>query len=257
VAIGDQLDKLLTDPGLTQDDWEAFANILSIDLPEATDERRMLVSKEIRHNYGHSVRNVFREWFDPDYDEIVRATAKKLNIKVKDHHTLDEIEDRIVAELMDIAKGKIIKEKGREAWDKIENEIGQNIANLEESGSLPPGAMEQITRARSLGVMAALIGGRLAGFALYALANQTFFAIARFLGLGIGVAVAGPAIAAALAFLLGPAGWIVAVGLAAYDLGNTNWKKTIPAVLIVVLVRRRLQYEGEPIRGEGFTMRRQ
>jgi uncharacterized protein YaaW (UPF0174 family) len=87
--------------------------------------------------------------------------------------------------------------------------------------------------------MAALASGRLAGFALYKVSMQAFFQIARFMGWRIGVAAAGPMIGGALSFLLGPAGWLLAGLTLVYDLGNTNWQKTIPAVVMTSILRRK------------------
>jgi uncharacterized protein YaaW (UPF0174 family) len=239
VAIGDELDVLLADNRLVNEDWEGVEKILGVALPTTSHERRTQVSKEIRHNYGHTVANLFREWYEPDYVEIVRAAADKLDVKVRDHHSVAEIEDRILAEVVDVAKANIIKEYGQAAWDEIERQIDSDIDDLIAKGDLPPGVVDQLKKARGAGVIAMLIAGKLAGFALYTVVNQAFFAIARFVGLRIGVAVAGPIIGGTIAFLLGPAGWLLAAMLLIFDLGNTNWKKTIPSVVLVASYRRK------------------
>jgi uncharacterized protein YaaW (UPF0174 family) len=201
---------------------------------------RNFVNKEIRHNYGHTGANLFREWFEPDYGEIVRATAEKLKINVRDHHTLTEIEDRILAEVMDVAKAKLIKEYGQSAWDDIERDVAKDIDEIIAKGGLAPGVLEQLKKARGIGIIGMLMAGRLAGFALYMVINQAFFAIARFVGIRIGVAVAGPIIGGSIALLLGPAGWLIAGLILFFDLGNTNWEKTIPSVVMVIVLRRKL-----------------
>ena len=91
--------------------------------------------------------------------------------------------------------------------------------------------------------MALIVAGRLSGIAVYLWANRIFFAISRTLGLGIGVAVAGPVIGRVLSFLLGPAGWILTGVWLVYEIGNTNWRKTISAVVAVALLRRRLRWK--------------
>ena len=239
MAIGDELDKLLADERLLKEDWEGFEKILGLALPTLSHERRTLISKEIRHNYGHTGANLFREWFEPDYVEIVRATADKLGIKIKDHHSVSDIEDRILAEVIDIAKANIIKEYGQSAWDDIERDVAKDIDEIIAKGELSLSVLEQLKKARGAGVMGMLVAGRLAGFALYTVLNQAFFAIARFIGLRIGVAVAGPIIGGTVAILLGPTGWLIAALLFIFDLGNTNWKKTIPSVVLVASYRRK------------------
>jgi uncharacterized protein YaaW (UPF0174 family) len=262
MAIGDELDKLLVDGRILQDDWNSIEKILGVTIPayspdfvnlqntsesipiaeikSETNDRRIFVSKEIRHNYGHSVRNLFREWYEPDYAEIVRATADKLKINIKEHHTISEIEDRILAEVIDLAKENIIKEYGQSAWDNIVKQVEQDIDDMISKGGLSAAVIENLKKARGAGVIAVLIAGNLAGFSLYIILNQTFFAIARFIGLRIGVAVAGPIIGGTVAFLLGPAGWLFAGLLLVFDLGDTSWKKTIPSVVIVASYRRKL-----------------
>ena len=255
MARGDELDKLLADDRLLKEDWDGIEEVLGVTLPAASHDfvgasngevtasanvQRLFVNKEIRHNYGHSVANLFREWYEPDYAEIVRATAEKLKISIKDHHSVSDIEDRILSEVVDIAKAKIIKEHGQAAWDEIEKEVEQDIDKMISKGDLSPDVIEQLKQARGAGVMALLVAGKLAGFALYAVLNQAFFAIVRFAGLRIGVAAAGPVIGGAVALLLGPAGFLLAGLLLAFDIGNTSWKKTIPAVVVIASYRRKL-----------------
>lgn len=261
MAIGDELDKLLSDPRLTQDDWEAFGKILGAALPIAPHERREAASKEIRHNYGHSIRNILRNWYEPDYDEIVQATADKLGIKIKDkdnrytvdatgsceipdatqkiRHTVAEIEDHILVAIIEIAKAKIISEYGASSWEKIEHDVEQEIADRINAGDFPPDVLEQIKNARGTGLMAALVAGRLEGSDLYIASLQTFAAITKFVGLPIGVAPVGSAIAC-VPILFGPAGWIVSAAIFTYEFGNTNWKKTIPSVVTAAIFRRKL-----------------
>ena len=91
--------------------------------------------------------------------------------------------------------------------------------------------------------MSLLLAGRLGGFGIYIVANQLFFALARSLGLRIGVAVAGPIIGRTLAFLLGPSGWALATVWLFLELVDTNWKKTIAAVTMIAAFRRRFAWE--------------
>lgn len=239
MAIGDELDKLLSDDRLLKEDWEGIEKVIGDALPTDEKEKRKFVSKEIRHNYGHTVPNMFREWYEPDYEEIVRATAEKLKLNIKAHHSVGDIEDKILSEVIDMAKANIIKEYGQAEWDKIVKQVEQDIDDMIAKGDLSSTVIETLKKARGAGVVAMLIAGNLAGFALYAVLNQTFFAIARFVGLRIGVAVAGPMIGGTVAFLLGPAGWLFAGLLLVFDLGNTSWKKTIPAVVVVASYRRK------------------
>lgn len=239
MAIDDELDKLLDDDRFLNEEWGGIEKVLGEFLPADIGERRKFVNQEIRHNYGHTVANVFRGLYEPDYEEIVRATAEKLKLNIKTHHTVSDIEDRILSEVVDLAKANIIKESGQEAWDNIVKQVEQDIDDMIAKGDLSSAVIDTLKKGRGAGIVAMLIAGNLAGFALYAVLNQTFFAIARFVGLRVGVAVAGPIIGGTVAFLLGPAGWLFAGLLLVFDLGNTSWKKTIPAVVVVASYRRK------------------
>ena len=238
----DEVDALLVSEKMSEDDWKSLGEIVGPEFATGY-ERRERMNKEIRHNYGHTFVNPFREWYEPDYSELVKGTAEKLDIKIKEHHSVAEIEDKIIIEVIDIAKAQIIKEKGLAAWKQIEHDTEQEITAMIDRGDMPPGVMEELKKTRGAALMAALYAGRLAGFVLYQVAAQTFFQIAKFLGLRIGVAVAGPIIGGVLAFLLGPAGWLLAGLTLLFDLGNTNWKKTIPAVVTVAVLRRKYGLE--------------
>jgi uncharacterized protein YaaW (UPF0174 family) len=243
MSKNDELDLLLQDNRLTLDDWILFAKVfdLSSDIPHAHDKRK-IINQELRHSYGHTMVNIFREWYEPDYQEIVRATALKMKIPAKEHHTTSELEDRIIVEFIDQIKEQIIKKEGLDAWKKIEKDAEEEIQQLINNEDLPKDILEELKKIRSGGVMIALYAGRLAGISLYLVANQLFFALSRYLGLGIGVAVAGPIIGKTLSFLLGPAGWILTTMWMVYDLGNTNWQKVIPGVFVAAVLRRKLDY---------------
>ena len=238
MAIGDELDTLLASQKMDESDYEGLAQILDLGFFGPSDARERF-SKEIRHNYGHAIINIFRNWNKPDYIDIVKSTAIKLKINYKDHHTIEDLENKIIIEVLEIAKSKITKEHGAGEWKRIEKDTLKDIDKLIKEGTLPKTTGEEILKARGLGLMGMLTAGKLAGFALYIVANQTFFTIARFIGIKIGVAVAGPIIGGTLSFLLGPAGWLIAGMLVLFDLGDTNWKKTIPSVVTIAALRRK------------------
>ena len=237
-----ELDLLLQDHRLTPDEWKTLHEVLKMTYPSfnTPSERRTAINKNLRHAWGHSVLNLGREWYQPDYRDILEGTAKKLSVPVKNHHSVPELERNIIAEVIDQAKARIIKEKGREEWDRMEQEIRKKIDESIAKGEIPQAVASQLQGLGPGMMAAALIGGRIAGFGLYIVANQVFFAISRTLGLGVGVAVAGPIIGGALSFLLGPFGWLFAGGWLIYDLGGTNWSKVIPAVVVVGCIRARL-----------------
>lgn len=250
MSKNDDLDSVLST--LTdEEDWKNLAKVLDLgSLPLTDEERTRQLNMEIRHNYGHTLANMFRDPYKPDYLEIVQETAAKLKIKVGTALGVWELEDRILAKVLETARKQIIKEKGQAAWNQIETEVSDQMEEAIRLGKVKPEVAAQLRGLGPAAMFAALVGGRLAGFALYMVANQAFFAIARAMGLRIGVAVAGPVIGGTLSFLLGPAGWLIGGLWFLLDLGGTNWKKVIPAVVLVAVFRRRQAFETtDPILG--------
>jgi len=241
MAKDDELDTLLRDPRMTNKDFGDLYEALGIKTGTALPERVEFISKEIRHNYGHTIANLWREWYDPDYEEIVRATAKKLKIPVKDSNSLEELERKILVEIIEAAREQIIKEKGEQAWKDIEKSVEEEIKRLIAEGKIPAHIADEFTQLRGAALMAGLFAGRFAGFALYIFANQIIFAIGRLLSVTLSVFIVGPIIGRTLAFLLGPVGWLLSGLLVAFDLGDTNWRKVIPALTMVILLRLRFK----------------
>jgi uncharacterized protein YaaW (UPF0174 family) len=241
MANQDQLDQLFSHPNLTADDVSSLCEILSIECPPAA-QRRETLNQEFRHSYGHTLANLFRSWNEPDYIEILKGAADRLKVSWKAHHTVENLEDKILSELIDLAREAFVKEKGADAWKKVEEEARREIDDMIASGKIPEGAAKDFKGLNGGALLAAILAGRLAGFGLYIFANQVFFAIARQLGLRVAVGAAGPIIGKALAFLLGPYGILIGAILVLVDLGNTNWKKILPGLALVISIRRRLQY---------------
>ncbi len=246
MAKGDELDTVIQDLK-DEEDWQSLAEVLNAknSLPAAyqRNKRREFMNEQIRHKaYGHLFMEPFREWYEPDYVEIVRATAKKLEIKVRDSYTINVLEEKILVEVIERAREEIIKKDGEDAWREVERQAEEHLKQLIAEGRIPAAEAEWLKGLGPGAMMAALVAGRLAGFGLYIVANQIFFAISRYLGLEIGVAIAGPIIGRVLSFLLGPAGFIIGAILLFYGLGDTNWKKTIGAAVMIAILRRKLEY---------------
>ncbi len=244
MAKNDELDQVIISNDLSPQDIMNLATVLGQEkvLPFDPDARREFLNKEIRHNYGHSVANVFRDWWEPDYLEIVQGTAKKLDIKYSYGMSVYQIEDLIIIEVLDRAKKQIIKEKGQAAWDEIVKQAEEGLKEAVRGGIVKGDDASKLTAAAGGGWLALVLAGKLSGFALYIVANQLFFFIARSLGVSIGVTVAGPIIGKTLSFLLGPAGWLMGGFMIIYGLGDTSWKKVIPAVVMIAILRKQIMY---------------
>ncbi len=245
MAKHDELDEVLNDPRMTDEDFGYVCEVLEIKPVPPAATRIEDLNKEIRHNYGHTFLNIWRDCYSPDYQDIIKGTAEKLKIQVRDHNTVEELEDKILAEIIEQAREQFIKKNGEEAWKEIEASLEKEVTRLINEGKIPKAVADQFKNLRGGALIAAIVGGRMAGFALYILVNQVFFAIARWMGVAVGVAVAGPIIGRLLSMFLGPIGWILAGLIVIYDLGNTNWRKVIPSVALVIMLRRRFKYGEE------------
>lgn len=77
MAQFDGLDDVLTSLGDDYRKWEELAYILEVDDIDinkyAPDALAKIFNKEIRHNYGHTLANTFRDEYTPDYEEILPA----------------------------------------------------------------------------------------------------------------------------------------------------------------------------------------
>lgn len=253
MSKGDTLDVVLCKINNIED-WKTLVEICNCKnsiKPEELSQVGLVkkFNQEIRSNYGHTLLNMFRNEYEPDYEEIVRETASKLKIenvpdRLNDLADVEYTERLIIGKILEEIRTTIIKKKGYAAWEKIEIDAQNNVEQLYRDGKISISDYNKYKKMLGSGGMIALIvAGKLSGFAIYMLANQLFFAIARFLGISIGVTVAGPIIGKTIAALLGPIGWVLAGLWMIADLGSTNWKKTICTVFFIALLRQQQKYD--------------
>lgn len=268
MAKNDALDVVLQNIK-SKEDWETLAAICDLKtvywngiefsmeyLIERSDVdyiKEFLVKKfnqEIRTNYGNTFANIFRDEYEPDYDDILKNTAKKLKVKYIPNMSslsisdVEYLEKEILTAVLESIKKSIIEKEGIEAWKNIERMTQDGIEKAFKDGKITADEYNEFKISLgNLGLIAAIVAGRMSGFLVYMLANQLFFAISRYLGLGIGVAVAGPIIGRTLSLFLGPVGWILSGLWILYDLGGTNWQKTIPTVVCIGAFRQQQKYK--------------
>ena len=251
MSKNDELDvvlKKITD----REDYESLKEVCkceTLDIDDFTTQGLVkYFNKEIRSNYGNMLKNIFRDEYSPDYSDIVKAVAAKFKITIPkgvlSKYDISCIEEQLLVKILEKAKEKIIEKEGYAAWEKIEKETSNGFEQLYKDGKITLEEYEELKgEIISGGVLATIIAGKMSGFAIDMLMNQLFFAVSRYLGLGIGVAVAGPIIGKSLAFLLGPAGWVLTGLWVLYSLGSTNWEKTIGAVAVIGAFRKKQEFE--------------
>lgn len=249
MSRGDTLDVVLRRINNIED-WKTLVDICECDWkikPVELSHTGLVkaFNQEIRSNYGHTLFNMFRDEYEPDYEEIVREVANKLDVKnvpyrLHDVTDVEYAERLIVGNILEKMKENIIKKEGWSAWLKIEEDANRNMERLYQAGKISGADYSKMSG--SGGIIALIVAGKLSGFGVYILANQLFFAVARSLGISVGVAVAGPIIGRTISMFLGPVGWILSGLWLVADLGSTNWKRTIGTVFFIAVLRQQQKY---------------
>lgn len=250
MAKGDQLDIILCDPGLTWDDWETLGSIFELtNINQVSKlEKREMINRELRHAYGNTALNLFRNSYEPDYEEIVRKTAMILDLNEKaplQTATLAQIEEFIVLEILSRLKTQIIKESGLHAWHDIEDSVDSEVQKYLIAGKCPSCITSRFKALRGPALLAALLAGRMAGLPQYVAASELILALAQRFGFP-DLPMAGSLLERAIASLFGPLGWTASFFWLGLDMGDTNWKRVIPAVFVIASLRKRLHHHLNP-----------
>ena len=250
MAKGDQLDIILGDPNLTWEDWETLGSIFELtNINQASkQEKREILNREIRHAYGNTALNLFRNNYEPDYEEIVRKTAAVLKLSAKvplQTATVAQIEEFIVLEVLSRLKAQIIKEGGIHAWHAIEDSVDSGVQKYLIAGNCPSCVASRFKTLRGPALLAALLAGRMAGLPQYVAASELILVLARRFGFP-DLPMAGSLLERAIAALFGPLGWTASFFWLGLDMGDTNWKRVIPAVFVIASLRKRLHQHLNP-----------
>lgn len=170
---------------------------------------------------SHMVGTWLRGGRGVEYDEVVHDVAAKL--KVPEPEESDATWER-ERQILTAAFDRLLEEASPEQREAI-------LAEL---------ASQQQRSAMGVGAgTAAMVVANLSGFALYTAASTTLAAITGAVGLTLPFATY-MGLSSVLATITGPVGWAALAAWAVASLGGTNYKKTIPAVILVGTVRSRL-----------------
>lgn len=193
--------------------------------PKAKDRKSLDAAKEMATSLRRAGSNDFatlmRGGEGVEYAEIVRDVARKMGA--------DDINDNTPAP---IAEDRLLRKMFADAWDRM-NEAerrelvkGMNI----KAGDIPLG---------STGTSATLILlKQFGGFATYRMALVVANVVARaLLGAGLSFA-ANAALTRSIGALLGPIGLVASGAWLAVDLAGPAFRKTVPAVIYVAMLRQ-------------------
>ena len=113
------------------------------------------------------------------------------------------------------------------------------------AGNCPSCVASRFKTLRGPALLAALLAGRLAGLPQYVAASELILVLARRFGFP-DLPMAGSLLERAIAALFGPLGWTASFFWLGLDMGDTNWKRVIPAVFVIAALRKRLHQHLNP-----------
>lgn len=241
-----------------------------------------IFNREIRTNYGHTVANLYKELFtdkdnayDIDYIRILAATADKLDVKCKVHGKyydsweeavdksaiidtgsidkngdIEHLEFQIINQVIKKIKEYILEHKGKKAWEEIDAKLKEEAYAMFLAGEITEEAFKSINiyLASGLCITAFIALAKQFGFEFYKFSMVIIFDISKILGLGWSVAGAGCTASHILHEILNnKLVFILGIVLTIYGLGDTNWSKTISAIIVIAGLRQILKNSNNSI----------
>ena len=158
---------------------------------------------------------------DPTYRDIVLQCLEKLGVTSSRSEPISILEAKLVHKVLG------------DTWSRLtpvqREKMQQEMSNA--------AALEGIDRGRlaSLGPIAALSAAQLSGFGIYLFAT-TALSVTGVVGITLPFA-AYTAMTSAISVVIGPVGWIGAGLFAIWSLTGPDYKKLIPAVLMIAALR--------------------
>ena len=175
-----------------------------------------VIANEIREFGGNTFRNLFRGE-GPEYIEVVRDVARKLDAPFGEHHGVVEIERSILTTVLVKALEEMSDEERRSFLS------GTGKSNLSFTGGVSAMAVQGLLKA--------------GGFTSYVLMLKVVNGIVvHAIGRGLPLVV-NAALTRGLGVVLGPIGWIATGLWTAISLGDPAYKITIPSVVYVAWLR--------------------
>jgi uncharacterized protein YaaW (UPF0174 family) len=223
---------------LRQREWERFGAdvVLRSALPQEVSGLRAILRidesagidqsiEAIRRAGSNTTASIARKVVGRDpyvtYREVLEDVAKKLKVKgVNPDMPESSIERTLTATTF------------KAAWDKAtpaEREaLVQHLSASDRKALYSMGATGSV-----------LAGAGAAGFPLYVAASTVLGSLTTAIGVTLPFA-AYTTMSSGIALMTGPAGWLALLGLAAWKVGDVDYKTTVPAVIAVAAVRARL-----------------
>jgi len=205
-----------------------LGEVLGIDRKLLSVKRKDIAKKlesELMYAGADSIVSVFRGRGVP-YDEIARDVADRQGIQVNRYEgsAAPVIERRIVLKLIE------------ESWDGLAPKARAEVVAAARKAGVEGVEMNHTGKAMAFALLAA---GRMSGFFAYQLAVVVANAVSRaILGHGLSFA-ANAGLTRGLSVALGPVGWGANVLTSIPAISGPAYRKTIPAVIHVGMMRSR------------------
>ncbi len=193
------------------------------------------ISEEYRKSGGHTAINIFRNEQSLPYKTILIDVADKLcpgkgwtKYKLKDKSTEEEIEDRIEGYIFERVKKEWEKFTPLEKKQK-EKELKKELENK--------GYAPSVTSS----IVSVMAGGAAGAATALPLTLSVFYS-------GVFASLSASVFGASTSLLLlsgTGVGLIVAIPILVTTLGGPAYRKTIPATIQMIRIRRRLEGEGK------------
>jgi small GTP-binding protein len=182
------------------------------------------IMDEISLNGGHTISNLFRGNKGIGYAEIVLDVANKLDVLgASEENTIEKNEELIILKMMS---------------DSIENMTETERGELLDSLGIE---YSDFNLGSSATMVIQLLLKQYGGFAVYKFSLIVANMFARAL-LGHGLSFAtNMAITRSIGAFLGPIGWIATGAWLIYDLGGPAYRKTIPVILHIAMLRQMVE----------------
>lgn len=173
---------------------------------------------------------MFGTWCGPDrsYRESVGQVADHLEIAYPPYETSVELAVRIAQQVL-----RTVWEKMTPAQRRQMEEEWQRTAQQFDKGK---------TLLAGTGIFGALTAAQVSGFGVYLLASTSLGALTGAMGIVLPFAVY-TTMSSAIAVIIGPVGWIGAGLFLLWKLTGPNYKRLIPAILYVMMLRTNQQEE--------------
>ncbi|WP_298159554.1 ubiquinol-cytochrome C chaperone family protein [Ferrovum sp.] len=196
------------------------------------DEKNKLIIKEIQSFGGNSLVNLIRSGKGVSYDEIVRDVASKVGAKVTSTASCEDMENAIIAKIIE------------KAWDKMSPEDRKEMTEFMHIPAKGPVTLAAVLAAAELG-----------GFATFQLVASVANALAKQI-IGRGLAFgANAGLMQGLGVLVGPVGWAVTALWLAADLAGPAYRVTVPCVIQIAYLRQTIAIKNFKICPQGHPQK--